>query len=247
MKTIQISALIIGLFLLTCESEAQSTWNFQFSYYDVFSSNALDYVVQQQNIQRTDEGDGVTYWNPITNGTPAILTQEFTFPGITTEIYLNVYDLYIANLNGSGSLLGSTNGTNWVLLLNAPPSDIPVGYSYETNLPSSLLGSTQIWIQIQLQTTGSDIWAQFRQDGDTNTAFQLDVNYTTPQVNFVKAFTVDFTNLLVGSNYQAQASPDLATWTNFGAAFTATNTSYTNTNYQRIANWNQLYFRLVQQ
>lgn len=67
------------------------------------------------------------------------------------------------------------------------------------------------------------------------------------QVTFVKAFAVDFQNLLIGSNYQAQASPDLVNWTNWGAAFTATSSSYTNTNYQRIADWNQLFFRMVRQ
>ena len=67
-----------------------------------------------------------------------------------------------------------------------------------------------------------------------------------PSVNFVKAFTVDYSNLLIGSNYQAQASPDLVNWTNWGTAFSATNSSYTNTNYQRIGDRNQLFFRLVQ-
>ncbi len=67
------------------------------------------------------------------------------------------------------------------------------------------------------------------------------------QITFVKAFTLDYQNLLIGSNYQAQASSDLVNWTNWGAAFTATSSTYNNTNYQRIANWNQLFFRLVQQ
>lgn len=67
------------------------------------------------------------------------------------------------------------------------------------------------------------------------------------QVNFVKAFTVDYTNLIIGSNYQAQASSDLVNWTNWGMAFTATNSAYTNANYQRIANWNKIFFRLQPQ
>jgi hypothetical protein len=65
-----------------------------------------------------------------------------------------------------------------------------------------------------------------------------------PRVIFVKAFTVDFSGLMVGSNYQLQASADLNTWTNFGAAFTATSIDYTNTGYQRIDDWNKLFFRL---
>lgn len=73
---------------------------------------------------------------------------------------------------------------------------------------------------------------------------QRDFTPAPSQIVLVKAFTLDFQNLLVGSNYQAQASADLVSWTNWGAAFTATSSIYTGTNYQRVANWNQLFFRL---
>jgi hypothetical protein len=66
-----------------------------------------------------------------------------------------------------------------------------------------------------------------------------------PSIKFVKAFTLDYSGLAIGSNYQLQASSDLNAWTNFGGAFTATSNSYTNTNYQRIDDWNRLFFRLV--
>jgi hypothetical protein len=66
-----------------------------------------------------------------------------------------------------------------------------------------------------------------------------------PTVNFVKAFTVDYSNLAVGSNYQLQASSDLNTWTNYGVVFTATSVNFTNINYQRIDDWAKLFFRLV--
>jgi hypothetical protein len=73
---------------------------------------------------------------------------------------------------------------------------------------------------------------------------QLYVIESGPRVDFVKAFTVDYSNLTLGSNYQLQASSDLLNWTNYGNPFTATSVNYTNTSYQRIANWNSLYFRL---
>ncbi len=63
-------------------------------------------------------------------------------------------------------------------------------------------------------------------------------------MNFVKAFTVDYLNLTLGSNYQLQASGDLTNWTNSSEPFTATNVNYTNTSYQRIDNWGKLFFRL---
>lgn len=68
-----------------------------------------------------------------------------------------------------------------------------------------------------------------------------------PLVSYVKAFAIDYQNLKVGSNYVLQASANLNTWTNFGSVFTATNDTYTNTNYQRVDNWNHLFFRLQQQ
>jgi hypothetical protein len=68
-----------------------------------------------------------------------------------------------------------------------------------------------------------------------------------PVVRFVKAFTLDYSNLIIGSNYQAQVSCDLSNWTNWGDAFTATNSRYVNTSYQRVESWNQMFFRLQQQ
>jgi Concanavalin A-like lectin/glucanases superfamily len=78
----------------------------------------------------------------------------------------------------------------------------------------------------------------------TNEVAELYAIESAPIVKFVKAFTLDYVGLKVGTNYQLQASADLITWTNWGVPFTATSVSYTNTNYQRIDNWNQLFFRL---
>ncbi len=252
MKFIIKASCLTSLLLLGI-ANCQAQWDFQYSFTNVFASNALDYVVGQSNIQRTAEGGGVSYWNPKTNGAPASLTQMFTFPNPTAQIYLTAefssFNFGSGNY-GSGSLWASIDGTNWVSLLNAPtPAGTSLDYDYAANLPSSLIGSYQIWIQARLQTTGENILAQFqRANGNPQyPAFAIDVTYAPSQISFVKAFTVDYQNLIIGSNYQVQASSDLANWTNWGAAFTATNSSYTNTNYQRIANWNQLFFRMVQQ
>jgi hypothetical protein len=75
---------------------------------------------------------------------------------------------------------------------------------------------------------------------------QLYLIGSAPLVTLVKAFTLDYSDLVIGSNYQAQASSDLINWTNWGTAFTASSSTYTNSNYQRIDNWN-LFFRLQQQ
>jgi len=67
-------------------------------------------------------------------------------------------------------------------------------------------------------------------------------------VNLRKAVYVDFSNLLVGTNYQLQISTDLngGGWTNFGSAFTATNSAMSLPNYWNVSDWGQLFFRLSQ-
>jgi hypothetical protein len=64
------------------------------------------------------------------------------------------------------------------------------------------------------------------------------------QVGLLKAVEPVFSDLLIGVNYQLQTSGDLNTWTNQGAAFTATNATMVYPQYWHVDNWGQLYFRL---
>jgi hypothetical protein len=203
MKTIKLTALIAGLCILAFKSKAQSSFDFQYGYLNVLSPNALNYAVQQQNIETTDEGGGISYMNPINNGTPAILTQEFTFSAPTTEIFLSA-DIAAFNFGGSdygsGSLWASPDGINWVELLNAPtPSSGGFGYIYDGNLPSSLLGANQIYIQAQLETSGEDILAQFEREGGGNLPpFALDAN-VVPENSTMSLFGVGLAILAFAS------------------------------------------------
>jgi hypothetical protein len=70
---------------------------------------------------------------------------------------------------------------------------------------------------------------------------------SAPSISIQKAVYLTANNLLVGSNYVVQASTDLINWTNQDSVFTATNSDWQSTNYWNVANWNQLFFRLVQQ
>jgi uncharacterized repeat protein (TIGR02543 family) len=177
---------LLGIAALTAmmtATQAQS-WDWSYSYRTVNSTNALDHVVEQSNMKRTSEGN-ITYWNPTVNGQEARLTQKFVFPKPTVTAFLNIDYIYIANFSGtsygSGSLWGSKNGVDWIQLLNAPrPDGIAEGYSYSTNLPTSLMGTTELWIQARLLTKGWNSMAQFlRYDTNarTNNAFDLKVNY----------------------------------------------------------------------
>lgn len=65
-----------------------------------------------------------------------------------------------------------------------------------------------------------------------------------PRVDLIKAVKPSFTGLYIGTNYQLQLSGDLNTWTNHGAAFTATNTSMVYPQYWDVDSWGSLFFRL---
>jgi hypothetical protein len=67
-----------------------------------------------------------------------------------------------------------------------------------------------------------------------------------PASGLIKAIRPSFTDLSVGMTYQLQVSTDMTTWTNAGPPFTATNTSMVYPQYWDVANWNQLFFQLLQ-
>jgi len=160
-----------------------ATWDQTISYRTVFNINATDYISEQSNISRIDEGT-ISYWAPIQNGSDGILTQRFTFENPIVDAFLDINYIYIANFSsgstyGYGSLSASKNGTDWVQLLDAPtPLEIAAGYSYSNYLPNSLLGSSDLWLKATLRTEGWNIMAQFlRYDlARTDNAFSLKVN-----------------------------------------------------------------------
>jgi Concanavalin A-like lectin/glucanases superfamily len=73
---------------------------------------------------------------------------------------------------------------------------------------------------------------------------QLYANEAGVVITLQKALRPSFSNLLVGTNYQLQASTDLNNWTNQGASFTATNTAMPSAQYFDADTFNQLFFRL---
>jgi hypothetical protein len=69
-----------------------------------------------------------------------------------------------------------------------------------------------------------------------------------PRIGLAYAVKPTFSFLTVGTNYQLQVSTSLTgTFTNYGSAFTATNSNMVYPQYWDVANWNQLFFRLQQQ
>jgi hypothetical protein len=78
----------------------------------------------------------------------------------------------------------------------------------------------------------------------SNEVVQLYAIESGPTVNLIEALKPSFSSLYVGTNYQLQISGDMNTWTNYGAAFTATNSSMIFPQYFDVGNWNSLFFRL---
>ncbi len=83
---------------------------------------------------------------------------------------------------------------------------------------------------IEITTTGSGY--------SSNTVINI---APTPTINVV---IPSASSLMLGQNYQLQIANGLTGWTGFGAAFSATNTAWTPTNFWNAANTNQMFFRL---
>ena len=143
------------------------------------------------------------------------LNARIHFSAPSTEIYLNAN---IASFNfgggeyGSGSLWASTDGQNWTDLMDAPTpaytgNETGYLYSYAQDLPISLLGADQIYIQAQLNTSGWNIMAQFMREGDfNNQPFAIDAN-VVPESSTMSLFCTGFTILALYYRNRWRNSP----------------------------------------
>jgi len=180
---------VVSTFALT--GTAVLAWDFSYGFQNVYSANADTYIVGQQNVTKVTEWQTppYTYWGPTANDVQGLLTMRFDFLAPTTEIHLNAK---ITSFNttgtsgfgyGSSSLWGSRDGSSWQLLLDNPtPPNGTFGseLTYNQDVPSSLIGSSSFWLQVQMQQTGASGIAkdaQFcRTDSSTpGNIFQLDV------------------------------------------------------------------------
>lgn len=142
------------------------------------------------------------------------------------------------------------SGTNYTVYLNGQLDgqhgvSAAAGYNYNVGYRFGAINSgTWNWQGFHGRLDDFRIYSRALSASEVAQLYAIEY---APAVSFVKAFTVDYSNLIIGSNYQAQVSSDLANWTNWGDPFLATSSSYTNTSYQRTAGWNQQFFRLQQQ
>lgn len=181
--------MLTALAALAVSAGAAQAWDFSYSYQNVFAANADQYIVGQQNVRKWTEWQNPpeTYWGPTASGTPGVLTLKFDFSAPTSQVYLDA-NLVSANWNssqghyGTASLWASTDGTSWTQILNCPTpgaNGSVVQQVYNQNLPASLLGTSTLWLQVQMEdwgNTGAVTDAQFGRSTTANPGniFELD-------------------------------------------------------------------------
>jgi multidrug transporter EmrE-like cation transporter len=148
----------------------------------------------------------------------------FTYdnPSGNWAFYLN------GRLDSSGTRTFNLQPTTWPLLLGAElqPDGVSLNYFYYGAMNDIRIYNHAL--------SGTEVQRLYQIEG----APKIKI------INLTNDVTISFANLAVGTDYQLQVSTDLNSWTNFGAAFTATNSFMIYTNNWNVSDWNQLFFRL---
>lgn len=120
--------------------------------------------------------------------------------------------------------------------------------------------ASKLWIGMETVNNGSGFRYSFRgaiddvrlynralSTNEVEALYGFEATKPQPVAVMAKAITLDCANLAVGSNYQIQVSTDLTNWGNWGSPFTATSANYTNSGFERVADWSQRHFRIIAQ
>ncbi len=183
------------------EVNPASHYAFSYGYRTTNDANADQYVVATAGSQKYTESFGsppTAYWGPTNNDVNATMTMRFDFASPTTEVRLHAelaaFDFVNSNEGvgtGSCSLYGSTDGTNWTLLLDNPtPSSVASYKTYDQDVPASLVGAKSFYVQVRFYADGSPVpyytVSQFsRADANRTTdVFHLDANVASANPMF---------------------------------------------------------------
>jgi hypothetical protein len=172
-------------------------WDFRYnSGGDPRTPQAQQYIVGTSNAETYLEPP-VVLWKPIRGGatlattTPGVVTYRFPFPRPASRAHLftNLPAFHWSYSRGFNRLLGSTDGVNWQLLMEVqtPAFGAANGGFYNADLPASLMGTTEIWLRVELYSFGPNaaaggVWTNTAQHARfdvnlRNTTFALDVDY----------------------------------------------------------------------
>jgi hypothetical protein len=194
---IALSNNVVTLFLngnrlnsLTNAAWSNPTSNviFDYGYKSLSDTNSQIYLASMVNVKRYSEWQSspVTYLGPASNNIPSLINMAYPIPLLAQQIVLKA-NLASFNFNkgggvgtGSNSLWASRDNTNWTLLLNNPtPSSIDSYKTYSNNIPTNLLGSGMLYLQVRSLVSGapntSYTTAQFSRAArnETNDVFRI--------------------------------------------------------------------------
>ena len=190
---LSILAAMFAAFTLVPSLNAQII-DFSHGFSHVYAPQADTYLHSSSNVRKYSEwqSPATTYWGPTANDLPAELTYRFDFgaPSAQVRIFASLasFNFVWGNANGwfgsgtgSSSLWASKDGSDYTLLLNNPmPANYVDSYlNYSNALPSSLLGSSLLYVQVRMQVSGSPngsyTTAQFGRSSSANTTevFQI--------------------------------------------------------------------------
>ncbi|MEE4273566.1 MAG: hypothetical protein V2I67_17965 [Thermoanaerobaculales bacterium] len=162
-------------------TDIEPAWDWEYRFQSPMTDWAQVYVASSHNARVFR--DVADYWIPNTGGTefygrenpgdtPAgIITYRFPFANPTTaaRIRTDTATFNFESSKGHNYLLASADGVDWVLLNEVPPPENPGdpprnGY-FDGILPPGAIGTTEIWIRVELYAYGTAT-----ANGFTNTA-----------------------------------------------------------------------------
>ncbi len=137
------------------------------------------------------------------------------------------------------------NSTNASIYLNGELNQVGTGVTLGTGSGPLTIGAITSGLPSYYGGSLDDlrIYNRALSVGEVAQLYSIESGFLSIQ----RAVYVNTANLSVGSNYVLQLSSDLVNWTNSGGVFTATNNYWQSTNYWRVGNWNELFFRLMPQ
>jgi hypothetical protein len=170
-------------------------WDFSFGFSNINEAGAETYLTATSGVRKYSEWQSppLTYWGPTANGVDGALTYRFPASQpiraarlkTGTDTYNFPWPGYFGSGKGWSSIWGSKDGSSWVQLMDNPMPTDNVGrwMAYDQLLPSSLLGGTDLWIQIRLRVTeapnSSYTTAQFARGSSANSQqiFEVKLDY----------------------------------------------------------------------
>ncbi|MCU7834140.1 MAG: hypothetical protein KZQ83_02715 [gamma proteobacterium symbiont of Taylorina sp.] len=190
----QITAIV---FLFIISTSLSFAYDFSYTINNPSSATADDYIVSSNNAVIQTESNYV-YWKQdigaatMDNAEPGTIIYHFNFSMSVAEakLYIRTTTFHWTYSKGHSFIYASTDGINWIKLVEATPPPDNGGYniqSYNQLLPDSFTGSKDIWLKVELNSYGT--YAD-RGGAMTNTAqhsrhdiannqktLQLDVDY----------------------------------------------------------------------